>query len=204
MKKILSKLPLVILCALALLFCIRQSFDPNSAINRLTTPTQTEVKPDPVILISEIQKLARLETATVNSEQILQATRNPDQLWGALGETMTFVAYGQVIAGIDLVNFAADDISVINSDAIAIRLPTAKIFSVIIDNQKSYVASRTKGILASVDKDMESKIRQQAETSCQENAIKQGIIVKANTNAQDFIRNFLQSFGFTNISFADI
>jgi len=114
------------------------------------------------------------------------------------------VAYGQVIAGIDLVNFAADDISVINSDAIAIRLPTAKIFSVIIDNQKSYVASRTKGILASVDKDMESKIRQQAETSCQENAIKQGIIVKANTNAQDFIRNFLQSFGFTNISFADI
>lgn len=221
MKKFLSMLILFVICisvtcAATLFFCVKQAVNPNSYVNHLIsrTPggliaqasanlveeTPILVKPDPVIIVKEIRKLARLETASVDTEQVVPGERNPNQLWGALGETMIFVAYGQVVAGVDLSDFSKNDIEIIDPTTIKATLPQAKIFSVSV-TKDSYVASRDKGIFAETDKDMESQVRRQAEIECENDALGKGILEKANANAQDFFMNFLQNFGFKDISF---
>lgn len=217
MGKFLSRLVLTVVFAMTLFFCIVQYFDQNSFTNRLFAPEpapklmlaqkpiteSVEFKPNPIELIDGIQKLARLETAGIKSRQIIYGGRDQKRLWGAFGETITFVAYGQVIAGVDLSNFSKFDMIVTNPTSIEIRLPKSKIFSVIIDNYQSYVANHNKGILASSDKDMESKARRRAGTECKNNAIRKGILDDADKNARDIIRKLSQSFGFKNVSFAE-
>jgi hypothetical protein len=216
MKKFLSRSILFVICIATLFFCVRQAIDPNSYINRfisrtpssliaqastsLVAETPTVVKPDPIIIVREIRKLARLETASADTEQVVPGERNPNQLWGALGEKMIFVAYGSVVAGVDLSNFTKNDIVIVNPTTVEVKLPKAEIFSVTL-NKDSHVASRDKGIFASTDKDMETRVRQQAEVDCENDALDQGILDKANANAKDFFMNFLQSFGFKNVSF---
>ena len=201
MRKLLLKLILVVTCLVALLFYVSQPIDLSGYIKSLFMPTPATVKIDSTVIVQEIHKLSRLETAVVNSERIIPGERNRDKLWGVFGETMTFIAYGQVVAGVDLNNFTKNDILVIDSNSIEVKLPKAEIFNVIIDNQKSYVASRYKGPLASSDKDMESKVRQLAEIDCQNNALGQGILDKADANAKDTVSNLLLGFGFKVVSF---
>jgi hypothetical protein len=199
MGKLLLKLSIVVTCVVGLFFYASQSIDPDGRIRRIITPTPTVTKIDPTVIVKEIQKLARLETAVVNSERIVKGERNQEQLWGHFGETMTFVAYGQVVAGIDLSNFTKNGIVVVDTKTIKVKLPKAKIFSVIIDNQKSYVASRDKGFLAYSDKDMESKVRLQAQIDCESNALNQGILDEANANAKNFIEDLLLGLGFETV-----
>ena len=202
LKKVL-KISLATACVVVAIICVEHFFDPFH-IKQLITPTPTVIKSDPAILIQEIQKLARLETAAVNSEQIIRGKRDQDRLGGIFGETMTLVAYGQAIAGIDLSKFKENDINQIDSDTIEIRLPEAEIFNVIIDNEKSYIESSQKGILAKKDKDLETKLRQKAQTECQKNAIDLGILDIATRNAKSFIRDFLQKQGFKDVVFVNI
>jgi len=222
MKKILSRLVLAVICVATLFFCVRQAIDPNSYANRLISlkpnnliaqasslvlpePPVVKPKPDPIIIAGEIRRLARLETATVPTDQIITDDRNQDQLWGIRGETITFVAYGQVIAGVDLNKITKNDIVVTDPDTIKIKLPKAEIFSVILTSD-SYVASRDKGVLASFDKDMESRVREKAETRCRNAALSQGILDTASTNAEEKLKsflldNFLANYGVESILF---
>jgi hypothetical protein len=202
MKKFLLKVLLIVFGAAVLFFCIKQAVDPNGYMNRLVTPTPTVTKADPVVLVKEIQKLSRLETASVDSEQIIKGERNQSQFWGAFGESMSFVAYGQVIAGIDLGNFTKDDVTIVDPTTINIKLPAAEILSVTIDNQKSYVEDRNAGLFANSDKNLESEVRQKAEIDCKANALNQGILDKADTNAKSVIKDFLTSYGFKQVNFS--
>lgn len=191
MKKFLFIFVLILICFIVL----------ATPINDLIKPGPMEILPDPIFLVHEVQSLARLETASVDVEKILRVEKDNTRLWGVFGERLVFVYYGKIIAGVDLSQIQESDIQIVDSDTIKIHLPEAEIFSILLDNNKSYVASREKGILAKTDPQLETRTRQHAQQELGKAAAKLEILETANQNAKTFISNFIQQLGVKNIEF---
>jgi hypothetical protein len=84
-----------------------------------------------------------------------------------------------------------------------VHLPEAEIFQDIpvLDNERSYVADRDTGLLVKSDPELETNVRRVAEQSIREAAASSDILDRANTNAQSYMRNFLEGIGFTEVIF---
>lgn len=178
--------------------------DPVSDLVRKLTIDSTPVfLPNPVVIVEEINSLARLETQEYSFQDIVQVERNQDALWGAFGESLLFVAYGDVIAGVDLAKMLPEDLQVVSPTEVVVRMPEPEILISALDNQRSYVADRDRGLLASVDADLETMVRQQAESRMLEAALADDILEQAGDEAQIFIGTFLGELGFTEIVFSE-
>lgn len=174
-------------------------------VRQLTLPVTPVILPNPATIVREINDLARLETASFEFEKVITAETRQDVLWGALGESMVFVAHGKVYAGVDFSEMAVDDLQVYDPTTVYVYLPGVKIFEDIpvLDNELSYVADRDTGILTGADPQLESQVRQAAEDAIREAADESEILERAETNAQEFMTNFLSGLGFENIIFTD-
>lgn len=170
---------------------------------QLSVEATPVIMPDPVTIVREINKLSNLETASYTLQKIIIAQRNQDVLWGALGESLIFEAVGDVIAGIDLSQLQAADLQIVDPDTVMIHLPPAQLLHSSLDNQQSRVIDRDKGILASVDPQLESQVRAEAELQIREAALQDGILAEAKQNAEDVMRGFLNKLGFDNVVFTD-
>jgi hypothetical protein len=177
----------------------------SNLVRQLTLPVTPVILPNPATIVREINDLARLETASFEFEKVVTAETRQDLLWGALGESLVFVAHGRVYAGVDFSDMAVDDLQVYDPETVYVYLPEAKIFDDIpvLDNEKSFVADRDTGILTRADPQLESQVRQAAEEAIAEAADESEILERANTNAQEFMTNFLTGLGFVNIIFTD-
>jgi hypothetical protein len=202
-----------ILGALAAYFVVVTVRKADSAIARpigdlvqqLVIPATPVVLPSSTTIVHEIKELARLETASVEMEKIITAERNNDVLWGALGETMIFVANGKVVAGVDFAKMSEADLQVVDPVTVMVHLPEAELFDDLpaLDNEKSYVADRDTGLLTRADPELETQVRRTAEDVLKEEALATGVVEEANFNAQQYMLNFLQSLGFENVIFTD-
>lgn len=172
-------------------------------VQRLVAPATAVILPDPVLIVQEVKDLARLETASYTMEKVVRAERGQDVLWGALGETLIFVAHGEVIAGVDLARMEEADIQVVDPETVMVHVPEAEIFNVILDNERSYVADRDTGILTRADPQLESEVRRAAQRDLEAAAQESDILELANQNAQNYMRGFLQNLGFENVIFTD-
>lgn len=183
----------------------REAVSPiGDLVRDLVIPATPVVLPDPVVIVTEIQDLARLETASYSFEKIIRAERGrQDLLWGALGETLIFVAHGDVVAGIDLAKMRPSDLQVVDPETVMVHLPETEIFSVRLDNEKSYVADRDTGLLVSADPQLETEVRRSAEAELRAAAEESDILARAEQNAETYMDNFLRGLGFTNITFTD-
>lgn len=169
----------------------------------MITPDPVEIVPDTTVLVAEIQQLAKIETASfILKNKKFYSTRDNDRFWGILGENLELIASCKVTAGIDLSNITDDNFEILNNQTIKIKLPKAKIFDVIIT--ASSVPSRTKGILATVDKDMESNTKDYAQNYFLEQALNSDLLDQANQNAQNRIKNLAKKFKFTTVVFTQI
>jgi len=173
----------------------------NETISQITQSTPIEIKPDTTVLVQEIQKLNRLETASLNINRIYNATKDNKRLWGAMGEELTFVAYGEVVAGIDLSKITPNDFEFIDDYTVRIHMPRAEIFNVIIDNNNSYVTNHTKGILAKTDSQLETKARQYAQNNFEDLALESDLLVRAYENGTTNIESLAHSLRFTSVLF---
>lgn len=183
----------------------KQAAEPiGDLVRGLVIPATPVVLPDPVVLVTEIQDLARLETASYSFEKIIRAERGEQGLlWGALGESMIFVAHGEAVAGVDLDKMRTADLQVVDPQTVMVHLPEAEIFSVRLDNQKSYVADRDTGLLVRADPQLESEVRRTAEDELWLAAEESDILVRANANAEAYMSSFLRGLGFAEIIFTD-
>lgn len=177
----------------------------SDLVRQLIIPATPVILPNPGTIVHRINDLARLETASYELEKIVTAESGQDILWGALGETLIFVAHGKVVAGIDFDQMSPDDLHVVDPDTVMIHLPEAQIFTdlPILDNEKSYVADRDTGFLARADPELETQVRRVAEQEILAAANESDILATANINGQTFILNFLQGIGFENVIFSD-
>lgn len=172
-------------------------------VRQLFVPATPVILPSSTTIVNQITTLARLETASVELEKIITAERNQDVFWGALGESMIFVAHGKVVAGVDFALMETADLQVVDPDTVWIHLPEAQIFAdlPVLDNAQSYVADRDTGLLASADPQLETQVRQQAEIVIREEAMGTDLLQQANINAQTYMRDFLNGLGFENVVF---
>ncbi len=177
----------------------------SDLVRNLIIPATPVYVPSPTTIVTQINDLSRLETASIELEKVVTAERNQDALWGLLGESLVFVAHGKVVAGVDFAEMSVDDIQVYGPDTVMVHLPEVKTFDDLpaLDTGQSYVANRDTGLLASPDADMETEVRQLAEQKIREAAKESGLLDLARTNAENYMRDFLMSLGFTNVTFTD-
>jgi hypothetical protein len=174
-------------------------------VRSLIVPATPVYIPNPTTIVLQINDLTRLETASIELEKVVTAERNTDALWGVLGESLVFVAQGKVVAGVDFSEMTVEDIQVYGPDTVMIHLPEAKTFDDLpaLDTERSYVANRNTGLLARPEKDLETEARRLAEVEIRAAAQDSGVVELANTNAQNYMRDFLLGLGFTNVTFTE-
>ncbi len=170
----------------------------STQVADLLHPTPT-IYPDPVTIIHEVRSLARLETIQYTVEKVI--TAETGQKLGILfGDRLLFVAYGRVIAGVDLSKLETTDLYMQNS-ALHVRLPSPEIFVATLDNDKSYVYDREQGLLTHGDADLETQARQAAESEILKSAIADGILDRALENAENYLERLLRNLGYQEIIF---
>ena len=164
----------------------------------VTGRTHTEFHSQPAI-VAKIQQLQRLETVAYTTDKIVEGDREslilPDFL---AGDKLLLVAHGEVIAGIDLSHLKNSDV-VITGKNIRVHLPEAEVFSARLDSAQTRVYSRTTGLLVAADENLESEVRQKAEQQIRDGALADGILRKAQQNAQSTVKSMLFGLGFDNV-----
>lgn len=176
--------------------------DPLNFMRGILLEATPVVMPDPVTIVLEVNQLARLETASFVAEKVVRIEQgNTDVLFGAFGDTILFVAHGEVIAGVDLQKMQTEDIQVLNPTTVMIHIPEAEILVATLNNEKSYVANRSTGLFAGDNAELETLARQSGEEAVLEAALEYGILREAQANAEEFMEGFLQGLGFETIIF---
>lgn len=183
---------------------VKSVSDPiGDLVRQLVVEATPVILPNPVVIIEEINTLARLETASYSFQDVVQIEKNQELLWGVFGESLLFVAYGDVIAGVDLAQMKPGDLQVVSPTKVIVRLPEAEIFLTDLDNERSYVADRDIGLLTKGDPQLEKMIRLEAEARMEEAAMANGVLELADEEAQAFMRSFLDKLGFEEIVFME-
>lgn len=181
-------------------------FEPvGSLVRQLAIEVTPEIVPDPQIIVREVNELARLETSSVSLNQVITADRNVDLLWGAFGESLIFVAYGEVVAGIDLAKLGPSDVVVVDPRTVRVHLPEPEIFNAgsVLNTELSYIADRDEGIFTDADPQLETEVRRRAEAELLAAGLELGVLQMAEENAQSYLTEFLRGLGFTTIEFTD-
>jgi len=156
---------------------------------------------DQPTVVRQIQQLQRLETVQFSMDKIISGEHESPYLPKFLvGDRLLLVVHGEVIAGVDLSLFQAQDVS-LRGRAISLHLPKSKILITRIDNSKTRVYSRDTGLFSSPDPNLESQVRQEAERELQEAALQGNILKTADDNARSTLSALLRSLGFTNVEF---
>jgi Protein of unknown function (DUF4230) len=153
-------------------------------------------------LVTQVRELNRLETASMRVMHVGTVSQTYKLVPNALGgDEITFLATGDVIAGVDLAKLTPNDVWREAHGAVAIRLPPAEILVSRVDNKESRVLNRKTGVLRRADIDLETRARQHAEENIRAEALKKGILPMASTNAEKKMAEFLRTVGFEKVRF---
>jgi hypothetical protein len=153
-------------------------------------------------LVTQVRELRRLETASMHVLHIGRVAQTYKMVPNALGgDEITFLAAGDVIAGIDLARLQQQDVWRSPDGTINLRLPPAEVLVTRVDNKESRVLSRKTGVLRRADVDLETRARQHAEENIRLEAIKKGVLPMASRNAEKNLAEFLHTLGFQKVRF---
>jgi hypothetical protein len=174
-------------------------------VRQLVLPATPVILPSPSTILLSMEQEFDVITVSSEFEKVVTAERNQEVLWGALGESLVFVANGTVAAGIDMSQMTPEDIQVLDPVTVQIHLPPAQIFPEYsgLNNEKSYVADRDTGLFTRADPQLETQVRRVAEQEILEVAQSSNLLLQANENAEKEIRTLLEGLGFVNIEFWD-
>jgi len=169
---------------------------------RQTRQVATEVfKPheeqiDLTALVTRVRALNRLETASMRVVHVSTITQSYEFVPNAMaGDELTFLAAGDVIAGIDLSQLKQEDIRRELDGTVVVRLPPSQVLVTRIDNRESRVINRKTGVFRRADMNLESRARQYAELGIRNEAVKKGILPLASQNAEVKVAELLHMFG---------
>ena len=180
----------LIVAVVAVLF-VRQLFDGGAAVR--STPS----------VVVAVRDLARLESVAYHVERVIDVRDRQSRLFGLIRtqDAILFVAVGEVIGGVDLNELAEKDVVVDREKGTAtITLPPARVLSVRLDNERSWVYSRTTDVLAQRREDLETRARQEAERTLEQAALDAGILQRARENAERTVASLVRSLGYTTVT----
>jgi hypothetical protein len=168
--------------------------------------TETVDRSGPAVLKS-IRDIGEYRAASGDFEVIVdleQDTGLPDEL---LGERTLFVAAGTVDAGVNLRGLD-DDAVEISDDRLSatITLPPARLFEPVVDQERSYVYERDRGLFNRIgdffsdDSSSEREVNLLAEQKLREAAEGgAGLVPRAEENTREMLTSLLTALGFTTV-----
>jgi hypothetical protein len=160
----------------------------------------TRAVPEGPVVLSQIQRLERLETCRYNGQVIVRGdTQGFLPLWLA-GDRMLFVGHGEVVAGVDLARLHPEDVEV-RGTRVSLRLPPSEILHTRLDNRASEVFDRRSGLLTGPDRSLETRVRIEAEDRIRQAALENGVLLTAQANARDTLRRQMELYGFREVRF---
>jgi hypothetical protein len=172
----------------------------RSVVTEVLAPQEKTI--DLGTLVTQVRELNRLETASMHVMHIGRVTQTYKLVPNALGgDEITFLATGDVIAGIDLSRIQQSDVWRSRDGTINMRLPPPQVLVTRVDNKESRVISRKTGVLRRADVDLETRARQHAEDNIRAEALRKGILTIANQNGEKKLGEFLHVLGFEKVRF---
>lgn len=195
----------LVVALFALLLAVRRQLDNERAgVERLVDAAVAKDESAVALttIVTELSKLARLETArmrVVNVSQIKQSYGIiPDML---AGDHLTLMAVGEVFAGVDLSKLHEEDVYLDENGVITIVLPDAEVLVSRIDNDETKVVNRDTGVFRSQDKGLEGRARAYAEAQIRNEAVAKGILDLAHANAEETLAEFVTKLGAERVRF---
>jgi hypothetical protein len=158
------------------------------------------ILPNPVSIVRSVRSLARLETIEYAIEKVITAETGQGPFGFLIGDRLILVAHGQVLAGVDLAKLGPDDLWLENG-VLYVDLPEAEIFIASLDNEKTYVYNRERGLLTKGSLSLEGDARSAAEREIEKAAIENGILDQARRNAESYLYGFLVQLGYPEVIF---
>jgi hypothetical protein len=156
---------------------------------------------DVAALVVRIRNLNRLETASMRVMHVSTIRQSYGKVPQALaGDELTFMAVGDVVAGVDLSTLTERNVRVVGK-SVTIELPPSEVLMTRVDNQQSRVMNRETGFLRKSDPGLESRARANAEISIRQEALKRGILPLASKNAEGRLADLARLFGVEQVTF---
>jgi hypothetical protein len=151
-------------------------------------------------VLQQVQTLSELVTVKYVMEKVVIFE---DVKWYPGGDNrVLLVAHGNVLAGVDLSQLKAEDISA-SGTTLKIKLPPPRISAAFLDENKTHVIERTTGLLRLFDKDLEQAARQIAVGDIHRAAREAGILKDAESRARDQLKLLFLQAGFERVEFQD-
>ncbi|MEA3309251.1 MAG: DUF4230 domain-containing protein [Chloroflexota bacterium] len=176
------------------------SIDMPISLRPQITPT---IYPSKVTVIESIQILSRLETISYAVEKVITAESGQGALGFLFGDRLLLIAYGEVIAGIDLGKIDINDVMRGADGTLYMRLPAPEIFIATLDNERTQVYDRSTGLVG-LNEQLETEARQAAEHHILEAALERGILEQAEENSRHILRSLILSMGFEHVAFVEV
>lgn len=177
--------------------------------HRVLNPVPPEPEPESVEIVrptpsvvTALRDLARLESAEAHVERVVDLRDRQSVFFGTVDadDAILLVAAGDIVAGVDLSQLPDDAIEAdITAHRVRIRLPPAQVFSARLDNQRTYVHTRTTDVLARRSQTLETRARQEAERTLQAAALEGGLLTRADRNAARTVESLVRSLGYTDV-----
>ena len=172
----------------------------RTVAREILTPKEKVV--DLTTLVTQVRELNRLETASMRVMHVGTISQSYSVIPNALaGDEITFLATGDVIAGIDLSQLQPDDVWRSADGTVNLRLPPPQILVSRVDNKESRVINRRTGMLRKQDIDLETRARQHAEETIRSEALKKGILDLAAKNGEGKLAELLHTLGAEKVRF---
>jgi len=166
-------------------------------------PATTEAPLNAIVVVGEIQSLARLETATVPMQTLVHGSRGTGLTRVIAGEELVFQGIGQARAGIDLGQLGAEDVWMDGAGTVWVRLPEAEIFGVELDVDSSQVLARQKGWFGVTNRNFETEARRAARHQLEVQAETIGLKEAAAAEAEVVVADLLRALGAHRIEFQE-
>jgi hypothetical protein len=175
---------------------------PRAIATNISTPKETQV--DLTTVVTRVRGLNRLETATMRVVHVSTISQSYEYVPNALaGDTLQFLATGDVIAGIDLAGLGAGDLFRRSDGTVVMRLPPPQVLVTRVDNRESRVLQRTTGMFRKADPGLEGRARLYAESGIRNEAVKRGILTLAQRNAEARLGELLHGAGIERLEFVE-
>jgi hypothetical protein len=172
----------------------------RTVVETVLTPEEKTV--DIATLVTQVRELNRLETASMRVMHVGTISQTYKMVPNALAaDEITFLATGDVFAGIDLAQLRPEDVWRSPDGTINLRLPPAQVLVTRVDNEQSRVLNRKTGVLRRADVDLETRARQHAEENIRAEALKRGILKMAADNGEKKMAELLRTLGAEKVRF---
>ncbi len=174
----------------------------KTVVETVLTPQEETV--DIASIVTQVRELNRLETASMRVTHIGTISQTYKMVPNALAaDQITFLATGDVFAGIDLSQLRQEDVWRSPDGTINLRLPPPQVLVTRVDNAQSRVLTRKTGVLRRADVDLETRARQRAEENIRAEALKRGILKIAADSGEKKMAELLHTLGAEKVRFVN-